>query len=76
MQIHKFETAMEKSEYLKHWQQTHPAERVNHHLRELLAHYIDFFPTGAISELSELVLDIIALMELVDVLGKEKYYVK
>lgn len=67
---------MEKSEYLKHWQQTHPAERVNHHLRELLAHYIGFFPEGAISELGELVLDIMALMELIDVLIKEKHYVK
>ncbi|HET8572272.1 MAG TPA: hypothetical protein VFL76_00245 [Edaphocola sp.] len=67
---------MEKSEYLKHWQQAHPAERVNHHLRELLAHYIGFFPEGTIPGLSELALDIMALMELVDVLSKEKYYVK
>ena len=67
---------MEKSEYLKHWQEAYPAERVNHHLRELLAHYIGFFPEGAIPELSELVLDMTALMELVDVLGKEKHYVK
>ncbi len=35
-----------------------------------------FFPEGAISELSELVLDITALMELVDVSEKEKHYVK
>lgn len=76
MQAHKSELAMEKSEYLKHWQQTHPAGRVNHHLRELLAHYIGFFPEGTIPELSELALDIMALMELVAILGKGKYYVK
>jgi hypothetical protein len=74
MQTNKSESAMEKSAYLKQWQQTHPAERVNHHLRELLAHYIGFFPEGTIPELSELVLDMTALMELVAVLGKEKHY--
>ncbi len=67
---------MKKSKYFKHWQQQHPAKRENGHLRQLLAHYISFFPEGVIPELSELVLDITALMELVDVSGKGKHYVK
>lgn len=68
---------MKKSKYFKQWQQQHPAKRVNHHLRRLLTHYIDFYPeNAAIPELNELVLDITALMELVDVSEKGKHHVK
>lgn len=67
---------MKKSKYLKQWRQQHPAKRVNHHLRQLLAHYVSFFPESAISELSELILDITALMELVDISERGKHYVK
>lgn len=61
---------MKEAEYYEHWLQAHPATRVNHHLRELLAHYIGFFPEGALPELAALVLDITALMELVDALAE------
>ena len=67
---------MKKSKYFKQWRQQHPAKRVNGHLRQLLAHYVSFFPEDAIPELSELVLDITALMELIDISEKEKHYVK
>lgn len=67
---------MKKSKYFKQWRQRHPAKRVNHHLRQLLAHYVSFFNEDAIPELVRLVLDITALMELIDISEKEKHYVK
>ncbi|HMR84168.1 MAG TPA: hypothetical protein PKE30_13595 [Niabella sp.] len=39
---------------------------MNHSLRQLLTHYIGFFPENTISGLQELVLDITDLMELLD----------
>lgn len=51
---------------LEYWLKEHPAKRVNHSLRQLLTHYIGFFPEDTISGLQELVLDITDLMELLD----------
>ncbi len=63
---------MKQSKYLKRWLRRHPAASVNQQLRKLLVHYIDFYPKDAMSGLSELVLDITALMDLVEKLEREK----
>ena len=51
---------------LKQWLKEHPARRVNHNLRNLLTHYIAFFPESSIPGLHETILDITDLMELLD----------
>ncbi|ANH80656.1 hypothetical protein A8C56_06390 [Niabella ginsenosidivorans] len=53
---------------LKHWLKKYPADCMNRHLRTLLAHYIGSHPDNRIDNLGELVLDITALMELLDVI--------
>lgn len=67
---------MKKQKYLKRWQQQHPAARVHRYLRELLTHYIGFAPGDCVPEMSGMVLDITAVMELLDILERDKAAVK
>jgi len=67
---------MKIENYIDEWLKQHPATCVNRRLRQLLAHYIDFYPEKAVPDLSELVLNIMAVMELVDALENVEHYVK